>query len=102
MLARAYAYRQEKRMRDAMERIVEVCRGTGNKHFEWFARLVEGHMDGIVTHAGHRISSGKVEGTNQMIKTLRRTGYGYPDDEYFFLRVFDASRRYSNASETDA
>ncbi|MGO5288817.1 transposase [Pseudoscardovia suis] len=102
MLARAYAYRQEKRMRDAMERIVEVCRGTGNRHFEWFARLVEGHMDGIVTHARHRISSGKVEGTNQMIKTLRRTGYGYPDDEYFFLRIFDASRRYSNTSETSA
>ncbi|QUC02226.1 ISL3 family transposase [Atopobium sp. oral taxon 416] len=74
MLSRAYGYRQEKRMRDAMERIVEVCRGTKDRHFGWFARLVESHMDGIVAHARHHISSGKVEGTNQMIKTLRRAG----------------------------
>ena len=71
MLCRAYGYRQQKRMRDAMERIVEVCRGTKDRHFGWFARLVESHMDGIVAHARHHISSGKVEGTNQMIKTLR-------------------------------
>jgi transposase len=98
MLTRAYGYRQEKRMRDAMAQVVDTCRGTGDRHFEWFARLVEGHMDGIVAHARHRISSGKVEGTNQMIKTLRRAGYGYPDDEYFFLKIFDASRRYSKPS----
>lgn len=98
MLTRAYGYRQEKRMRDAMAQVVDTCRGTGDRHFAWFARLVEGHMDGIVAHARHRISSGKVEGTNQMIKTLRRAGYGYPDDEYFFLKIFDASRRYSKPS----
>ena len=38
-------------------------------------------------------SSGKVEGTNNMIKTVRRQAYGYRDDEYFFLKLFDASRR---------
>ena len=100
MLAKAYSYKQEKRMREAMEEIVAVCRGTGNRHFEWFARLVEGHMDGIVAHARHQISSGKVEGTNGMIKQLRRAGYGYPDDEYFFLKIFDSSRRYSPGRET--
>lgn len=75
---------------------------TGGRHFEWFARLVEGHMDGIVAHARHQISSGKVEGTNGMIKTLRRAGYGYPDDEYFFLKIFDSSRRYSPGREVVA
>ena len=28
-----------------------------------------------------------------MIKTLRRTSYGLPDDEYFFLKIMDASRK---------
>ena len=37
-----------------------------------------------------------------MIKTLRRAGYGYPDDEYFFLKIFDASRRYSEPSGAGA
>jgi len=26
---------------------------------------------------------------------LRRKGYGYPDDEYFFLKIIDASRKFS-------
>ena len=99
MLAKAYAYKQEKRMRDMMEDIVEVCLATGNEHFEWFANLIDSHIEGIVTHARYRISSGKVEGTNGMIKALRRAGYGYPDDEYFFLRIFGASRRYSPGRE---
>ena len=74
MLTGAYGYRQEKRMRAAMERIVDTCRGTKDRHFARVARLVEIHMEGIVAHARHQISSGKVEGTNQMIKTLRRAG----------------------------
>ena len=102
MLSKAYSYRQEKRMRGMMEDIVAVCRGTGDGHFEWFARLVERHMGGIVAHARFQISSGKVEGTNNMIKSLRRAGYGYPDDEYFFLKIFDSSRRYSPGRESVA
>ena len=30
---------------------------------------------------------------NNKIKTLRRQGYGYPDDEYFFLKLLDMSRK---------
>jgi transposase len=71
MLAQAYSYTDADEMRAAMERIVDTCRGTKDRHF---ARLVESHMDGIVAHARHHISSGRVEGTNQMIKTLRRAG----------------------------
>jgi transposase len=70
MLAQAYSCTDA----DAMERIVDMCRGTGDRHFEWFARLVESHMDGIIAHARHHISSGRVEVTNCMIKTLRRAG----------------------------
>ena len=74
MLARAYGYRQEKHMRAAMERIVDTCRGTKDRHFARVARFVEGHMEGIVAPARRHISSGRVEGTNQMIKTLKRAG----------------------------
>ncbi|MFC2647385.1 MAG: transposase [Coriobacteriaceae bacterium] len=60
MLALAYSYTDA----DAMERIVDMCRGTGNRHFARVARLVESHMKGIVAHARHHISNGRVEGTN--------------------------------------
>lgn len=102
MLSQAYSCTDADGMRTLMERIADTCRGTGDRHFAWFARLVENHMDGIVAHARHHISSGRVEGINQMIKTLRRAGYGYPDDEYFFLKIFDASRRYSKPSGAGA
>ncbi|RRF97939.1 MAG: hypothetical protein DUD39_12265 [Coriobacteriaceae bacterium] len=74
MLAQAYSCTDVDAIRDAIERIVEVCHGTKDRHFARVARLVEGHMEGIVAHARHRISSGRVEGTNCMIKMLRRAG----------------------------
>ncbi|RRF97957.1 MAG: hypothetical protein DUD39_12120 [Coriobacteriaceae bacterium] len=44
------------------------------QRFARVARLAERHREGIVTHARRHISSGRVEGTNCMIKTLRRAG----------------------------
>lgn len=63
-----------------------------NKHFKWFANLLYNHFEGIIAHATYHISAGKIEGINNKIKTLRRQGYGYPDDEYFFLKLIDMSR----------
>lgn len=97
-LKNAYEAKTERSMRNRITRIISLCRATENKHFIWFANLLEKHKDGIVTYASIHISTGKVEGTNQMIKTLRRTGYGYPDDDYFFLKIIDSSHRYSNGA----
>jgi len=47
----------------------------------------------IIAHATFNISAGRIEGINNKIKTLRRKGYGYPDDDYFFLKLFDVSRK---------
>ena len=40
-----------------------------------------------------KISSGKVEGINNLIKTVRRKTYGYRDNDYFFLKIMVESRR---------
>lgn len=77
----------------AIRDTIGICRETRDSHFAWFAKLLESHFGGIVAHARHRISTGRVEGTNNLIKTLRRKGYGYPDDDYFFLKIVDASYR---------
>ena len=89
----AYDLTDVNKMTAAMNEIIQLCRDTNNKHFEKFAKLIETHLDGIVAHAKYRISSGKIEGINNKIKTLRRQGYGYPDDEYFFFKIIQASRR---------
>lgn len=73
--------------------IMDTCKAVGNPHLLWFERLIDKHFEGIIAHATYDISAAKIEGINNKIKTLRRQGYGYPDDEYFFLKLFVMSRR---------
>ena len=92
-VANAYRQQNTEEMRTKIKNIVSYCKAVGNVHFEWFARLLDNHLEGIVSHAEFRLSNGKVEGINQKIKTIRRASYGLPDNEYFFLKLFDATRQ---------
>lgn len=92
-LDEAYRTHDQVQMCVLIQDIIDICKETENKRFIWFAHLLERHLTGIYTFAKHRISTGKLEGLNNKIKTERRKGYGYPDDEYFFLRLMEASRR---------
>lgn len=91
------AYQQTSRevMEDDIREIIALCRATGNDHFGKFANLLENHLDGITAHALYPRTSGKVEGMNNKIKTIRRRSYGFADTEFFFLKIMDASRRRS-------
>lgn len=88
----AYKRDNEYEMSNDITEIIDICNATKNKHFKWFAKLLHNHFEGIIAHATYKISAGKIEGINNKIKTLRRQGYGYPDDEYFFLKLIDMSR----------
>jgi transposase len=58
-----------------------------------FAKPIRKRIRSLVMHAVYPISSGKLEGTNNMIKTIRRQAYGFRDTEYFFLKIMEASRK---------
>ena len=90
-----YAYRLDnvQEMADTIEYIIGLCRSVQNKHFDWFSRLLEEHLEGIIAHAIYSISTGKVEGINNKIKTMRRQAYGFRDDEYFFLKILDITNK---------
>ena len=92
-LSKAYKMTDEAKMANEISEIMDICSATKNKHFRWFKRLLDNHFEGIIAHATYNISAGKIEGINNKIKTIRRQGYGYPDDDYFFLKLFDASRK---------
>lgn len=92
-LALAYKSVDEPEMSNEISEIIDICRASRNTHMKWFANLLEKHFEGIIAHATYRISAGRIEGINNKIKTLRRQAYGYPDDEYFFLKLFDISRK---------
>ena len=93
MLVDAYKADSEIHMAEKITTIIDTCNATGNSHFLWFAKLLDSHFEGIIAHAPLPSSSGRMEGINNKIKTLRRQAYGLPDDEYFFLKLIDSSRR---------
>ena len=92
-LASAYKQTDEAVMAEEISDIMDICTVTKNKHLLWFRRILDAHFEGIIAHATFNISAGRIEGINNKIKTLRRKGYGYPDDDYFFLKLFDVSRK---------
>lgn len=52
-----------------------------------FARMLRRRADGIVTAGRHRLGTGPLEGANNKIKVLKRTGYGYRNFDYFALKI---------------
>ncbi len=65
----------------------EGAKASGIPALERFARLKEKRLDGLVAHARHNISTGRLEGFNNKVKVAKRVGYGYLDEEYFFTLV---------------
>lgn len=52
-----------------------------------FAELKEKRIDGLISHAVHPISTGRLEGFNNSIKVAKRIAYGYRDHYYFFTLI---------------
>jgi len=79
-------------MVEGLKIFLRVADRSGFDGIREICRMIRKRFKGIVSHAVYRISNGPLEGTNNMIKTMRRQAYGYRDDEYFFLKIWDASR----------
>jgi transposase len=60
---------------------------TGIKVLKTFAKTLLSHREGLLAYYDHRISSGRLEGTNNKIKTMKRQAYGFRDHEFFKLKI---------------
>lgn len=68
----------------------EWCRKaeqTGIGQLLKMARTLRTHATGILAYARHPITSGKLEGINNKIKTLTKRSYGFHDESFFILRL---------------
>ena len=65
----------------------EAAKTSGIEPLVKFATLKEKRLQGLVAHAKFPIGTGKLEGFNNKIKVAKRIGYGYRDDDYFFLLI---------------
>ncbi len=52
-----------------------------------FAKTLRQHALRLLAWYDHPISTGRLEGTNNKIKTLKRQAYGYRDHEFFRLKI---------------
>jgi transposase len=52
-----------------------------------FVTMLKTHAAGILNHANHPIHTGRLEGTNNKIKVLKRQAYGFHDLDYFALKI---------------
>jgi transposase len=53
------------------------------------AHTLLGHYEGLLSYFEHKIDNGKAEGINNKIKVLKRQAYGFRDQEYFKLRLYN-------------
>ena len=70
------------------------CRAaqTGIRWFQSLAKTLLAHRSGILSWFTHRINSGRMEGINNKIRTLTRSAYGYRDEGFFFLKLYNLHR----------
>ena len=52
-----------------------------------FARTLAQHRRGILAYYKYPITTGRLEGINNKIKTMKRQAYGYRDQEFFQLKI---------------
>ena len=60
---------------------------TGIRQLAQMAKTLLTHRTGILNWWMNPISNGKMEGTNNKIKTLTRQAYGYRDEDFFILKL---------------
>ncbi len=66
---------------------VRQARDSKVQPFIKLANTILAHRTGILAWYDCRISTGKVEGITNKIKVMKRTAYGFRDQEYLKLRL---------------
>ena len=60
---------------------------TGIGQIQKMAKTLRVHASGVLAYADHPITSGKLEGINNKIKTLTKQSYGFHDENFFILKL---------------
>ncbi len=75
---------------------IEKCFASDVQALMKFSNSIALHRYGILNYFKHRITTAKIEGTNNKIKVLKRKAYGYRNMKYFILRIlFINNTRYA-------
>lgn len=72
-----------------LRRWIQMALNSGVRRLVNVGKLIQGYSKGILNWYDFRISSGRMEGLNNKIKTLKRQAYGYRDTEFFKLKILN-------------
>ena len=86
-MIRLFDLRDEGEARKGWSSWFEGAKASGIPALVRFAERKEKRLDGLIAHASHPISTGKLEGFNNRIKVAKRIAYGYRDEDYFFSLI---------------
>ena len=82
-MVRLYELRDIEQAKQGWTDWFAAAKASGIPALERFATLKEKRLPGLVAHATIPISTGKLEGFNNVIKTAKRAAYGYLNKEFF-------------------
>ena len=74
--------------KEQIDHWLEQAKRMGNKHLDKFTALFNRHKDNILNYFKNRISSGAVEGTNNLLRTVKRFTFNMTNFQHFKFRVF--------------
>lgn len=57
------------------------------------ARTLIHYYEGLLSYFEHRIDNGKAEGINNKIKVCKRQAYGFRDQDYFKLKLYNLHKK---------
>ena len=74
--------------KEQIDHWLKQAKRMGNKHLDKFTDLFNRHKDNILNYFKNRLSSGAVEGTNNLLRTVKRFTFNMTNFQHFKFRVF--------------
>ena len=90
LLAHIWSYHKPRWAEATLANWCAIAREDGHPDLIRFAKKLERHRHGIISHCKHQMHTSKLEGVNNRIKVIKRIAYGFHDQDYFALKVKQA------------
>lgn len=90
-LKRLWSYKSRGWAKRCLDSWIATAVGSQIKPLVRFAQTLDTYRYGLINHCNYPIDSAKLEGMNNKVKVIKRVAYGFHDDEYFILKIKQAS-----------
>ena len=86
-LKQLWRYRHHHHAQRAWDSWYQRAMQSGIDALQTFAERLKPYLHGILAHSRWPLHTSLIEGINNRIKVIKRTAYGFRDEEYFFLKI---------------